>query len=222
MSIPSRPILACLFLGLAPFSRSGAQLPGLPVLQNGFASPGISVGVNYGTADDARGYAAAAAWAPSSARLQVSVGIGGFDPDDEVGDEGTALAYGGRVAVPLVGLTGGRAFGIVPFAGIGGASRDDGDIAHVPAGVSVGYRFAVAQTRAISVYVAPFYGWHRISLDDVSESNGLFRVSIGADATLTGALGLTIGYEFGAEADVGEPGPTSPQLGIGLSYAFRR
>ena len=29
-------------------------------------------------------------------------------------------------------------------------------------------------------------------------------------------------YEFGAEPDAGEPGPTGSVFGIGLSYAFRR
>jgi hypothetical protein len=195
----------------------------LPVIQNGFASPGIAVGANYGTADDVRGYAAAGSWAPSSARFQISVGIGGYDPDDDLLDEGTALAYGGRIAVPLVGLTGAGAFGVAPFVGIGGANLDEVDVAQIPAGVSVGYRFAVGRTRAVSVYLAPFYAWNRFTFaDDESESTGLFRASVGVDAALTTALGVSIGYEFGAEADVAEPGPTSPQLGIGLSYVLRR
>jgi hypothetical protein len=197
-----------------------AQMLGAPVLQNAFSNPGITVGVNYGTAKDVRGYGLAGAWAPATGRFQVSAGIGGYDPDE--GKRWTT--YGGRAAVPLTQLTGTGSFGVAPFAGIGSAGRDGVSLLHVPAGVAAGYRRGLGATRAISVYLAPFYSWNRFSQDDVSVSKGLIRVSGGVDVAVTAAIGLTVGYETGAEADVaaGEPGPSSSVFGIGLSYAFRR
>src|SRR5687767_8984728 len=128
---------------------------GVPVLQNGFTNPGATVAVNYGTAENVRGYGLAGAWAPASGRFQVSGGIGQYDPDD-----GKAwLTYGGRVGVPLTMFTGTGSFGVAPFAGIGAASRDGNSIMHVPVGVAAGYRRALGATRAISVYGSSFYGW---------------------------------------------------------------
>jgi hypothetical protein len=194
---------------------------GVPVLQNGFSNPGLTAAVNYGTAENVRGYGLAAAWAPASGRFQVSGGLGGYDRD-----EGKAwLTYGGRVGVPLTMFTGNGSFGVAPFAGLGAASREGVGIMHVPVGVAGGYRRALGSTRAISVYVAPFYGWTKVT-SDVEEvetvSKGLIRFSGGLDVGIIPGLGLTIGYEAGATADDGEPGPTGSVFGIGLSYAFRR
>src|SRR5688500_6537362 len=138
-----------------PGMAAHAQLPGLPVLQNGFSNPGVTAGANYGTEAGARGYAIAGAWAPPNGRFQLSAGIGGYDLEE--GD--TWLAYGGRFAMPLTGITGNGRFGIAPFAGIGGANRDESGLVHVPVGVAAGYRFALGQTRAVSVYLTPFYSW---------------------------------------------------------------
>ena len=198
-----------------------AQMLGLPVLQNGFSNPGITVAVNYGTAEGVRGYGLAAAWAPVSGRFQVSGGGGGYDPD-----EGKAwFTYGGRVGVPLTKLTGNGSFGVAPFAGLGAASRQGIAIMHLPVGIAAGYRRALGDTRAISVYGSSFYGWTRLTSDapDVETvSNGVIRFSGGLDVALTPGLGVTVGYEAGAKADAGEPGPTGSVFGIGLSYAFGR
>ncbi len=200
---------------------AGAQMLGVPVLQNGFSNPGITAAVNYGTADSVRGYGVAGAWAPASGRFQVSGGIGGYDPAEGK----TWLTYGGRFAMPLTRFTGSGNFGIAPFAGIGAANREGVSILHVPVGVAAGYRRALGATRAISVYGSSFYGFTRATSDadtDASESNGLIRFAGGVDVAVLPALGLTIGYEFGAKAEVTEPGPRSSIFGIGLSYAFRR
>jgi hypothetical protein len=198
-----------------------AQMLGLPVLQNGFSNPGITVAVNYGTAEGVRGYGLAAAWAPVSGRFQVSGGGGGYDPD-----EGKAwFTYGGRVGVPLTKLTGNGSFGVAPFAGLGAASRQGIAIMHLPVGIAAGYRRALGDTRAISVYGSSFYGWTRLTNEapDVETvSNGVIRFSGGLDVALTPGLGVTVGYEAGAKADAGEPGPTGSVFGIGLSYAFGR
>ena len=198
-----------------------AQMLGVPVLQNGFSNPGITVAVNYGSAQNVRGYGLAGAWAPASGRFQVSGGLGKYDPDADK----SWFTYGGRVAVPLTGLTGTGAFGVAPFAGLGAASRGGTSIMHLPAGVAAGYRRPLGATRAISVYGSSFYGWTRLT-SDVEDakpvSNGVIRFSGGLDVALMPAFGITIGYEAGQKADLGEPGPTGSVFGVGLSYALRR
>ena len=223
---PHRVITVVAMLAATAVCRLDAQMPGLPVLQNGFSNPGITAAVNYGTAEGVRGYGVAGAWAPASGRFQVSGGIGGYDPDEGK----TWLSYGGRIGVPLTMFTGNGSFGVAPFAGIGAANRADEALLYVPVGVAAGYRRAVGETRAISVYGSSFYGWNRLTDDrpdgdparDRTISNGLIRFSAGLDFAVTTSLGVTIGYEFGAKADPGEPGPTGSVFGIGLSYAFRR
>ena len=213
-----------LLVALATLAGPGsapAQMLGVPVLQNGFTNPGITVAVNYGTADGVRGYGIAAAWAPPSGLFQVSGGVGGYDPDQGK----TWASYGGRFAVPLTRFTGNGSFGVAPFAGIGAANREGVSILHVPVGVAAGYRRALGATRAISAYGSSFYGWTRATSDadtDASEQKGLIRFSIGLDVTVIPSLGLTLGYELGAKAAGDEPGPGSSIFGIGLSYAFRR
>ena len=218
----SRRVVAVIaLLAGTAVSRLDAQMPGLPVLQNGFSNPGITAAVNYGTAEGVRGYGLAGAWPPARGRFQVSGGVGGYDPDQGK----TWVSYGGRIGVPLTMFTGTGNFGIAPFAGIGAASREGMTLMHIPVGVAAGYRRAVGETRAVSVYGSSFYGWNRLASDVEgveAESNGVFRFSGGLDFALTTSLGVTVGYEFGAKADAGEPGPTGSVFGIGLSYAFRR
>jgi hypothetical protein len=216
------PVVSLSLIGLVGGGRPlNAQMLGVPVLQNGFSNPGITVAVNYGTADSVRGYGIAAAWAPANGRFQVSGGFGGYDPDEGK----TWATYGGRFAMPLTRFTGTGNFGIAPFAGIGAANREGVSLMHVPVGVAAGYRRGLGATRAVSVYGSSFYGWNRTTSDadaDASDSKGLIRFSGGVDVTVIPALGLTLGYEFGAKAGDDEPGPRGSIFGIGLSYAFRR
>jgi hypothetical protein len=213
--------VALLTTGTGVLRPLHAQMLGVPVLQNGFSNPGLTAAVNYGTAEGVRGFGLAGAWAPASGRFQFSGGIGGYDRDVDK----TWITYGGRAAVPLTGLTGNGSFGVAPFAGLGAASRGGTSIMHVPVGIAAGYRRALGETRAISVYGSSFYGWSRLT-SDVEDaetvSSGVIRFSGGLDVALTPGFGVTIGYEVGAKADADEPGPTGSVFGIGLSYAFRR
>ena len=199
---------------------ANAQMPGVPVLQNAFANPGLTVAVNYGYSDDAKAYAGAIAWAPTNTRFQVTAGFGAMDPDP--GDR--TAAWGARAAVPITqGMMTGK-LGIGAFAGVGGASHDGISLLHVPAGASVSFRTRMGERRGISFYAAPFYSWTRTSDDGESDSKGLVRVSLGVDVAVVPSLGITVGYELGqtADEDVGEPGATGGMFGVGLSYALRR
>jgi hypothetical protein len=194
-----------------------AQMPGVPVLQNAFTNPGVTLAVNAGTSTDAKAYAGAAAWAPSSGRFQLSLGAGGFDP--KTGKMG--IAYGVRAAVPLTFLPRSESYGISLFAGFGGASPDTLTLNQVPVGLGIGYRRALGATRGISLYATPTYLFARQSGGGTSTRKNLLRASVGLDVTLISSLGLTLGYELGAEAKAGEAGPSAPIFGLGLSYALR-
>jgi hypothetical protein len=208
----------------APGGLARAQMVGTPVLQNAFTNRGVTVAANYGSASGSRSYGAAAAWAPASGRVVLSLGGGVFDPSDAGLKSRTT--YGARAAFAVKEFASG-AVGVGAFAGVGGAGapKNDelgvGNILTVPAGLTIGYRHALGATRAISVYAAPFYSWARATVGGQSESEGKLRVSAGLDVALIPKVGLTLGVESGAKATEGKPGATSSLFGAGLSYAFR-
>lgn len=202
----------------AGWNSAMAQMPGVPVLQNAFANPGLTIAVNYGRSDDLQAYAGALAWAPPSARFQVTGGFGSVEPD--VGDRSSA--WGARASVPITQTMMAGKLGIGAFGGVGGASQDDVSLLHMPVGASVSWRTRLGERRGISFYAAPFYSWTRASIGDQSEKKGLVRGSFGVDVAVVRSLGITVGYELGQKAGVDEPGPTGGTFGVGISYALRR
>jgi hypothetical protein len=206
---------------------AGAQMPGVPVLQNGFVRPGAAAALNYGTAEGADVLALAGAWTPASGRFQLSLGLGLLSP--EVGDRGTTT--GVRAAVPIGTPWTGRpssAFGLAVFAGVGGtritAGGDAQGIVQVPAGIGVGYRRRIGETRALALFLTPSYTWTRRTgadaADGLGDESNLFRTAIGGDLVVTDRIGVTAGYEFGATAGSGAPGATGGIFGLGVSYIF--
>ena len=214
--------LAALLFVTACAPALAAQLPGLPVLQNAFAGPGLAAAVNAGGGSGATAYAAALGWAPRSARFQISVGAGVLVSDGETGG-----AFGIRAAVPVFQMMNG-ALGVAAFGGIGGAQgpRVAGGrvgLGQGPLGASVGYRRALGATRGFSVYAAPAFVFYRNDLGDDTKSAGLFRASVGGDFAVTRALGVTAGVELGAQRSGDDgAGPSGTIWGVGVSYAFGR
>lgn len=207
-----------------PGAASG-QMPGVPTLQNAWANPGFTAGVNAGTGGGSQTVAAAVAWAPSSGRFLLSGGAGARNADDG----GRGGAYGIRAAMPVWSLAGG-AIGIAGFVGIGGAREPEaeigfdrgGTLTQVPVGVGIGYRRAFNFIRGASVYVTPFYSYNRLTVEETTISRSLFRGSVGLDVGITNSIGVTAGAEFGASAEEGAPGPRGSVFGVGASYAFGR
>jgi hypothetical protein len=200
----------------------GAQLPGLPVLQNAFVGPGLAAAVNAGGGSGASAYAAALGWAPRSARFQVSVGAGVLVSGGQTGG-----AFGVRGAVPVFSMMGGN-LGVAGFLGVGGArgrevpQRGRAGLGQVPVGAAVAYRRALGATRGFSVYAAPFVGFFRDDFGDAgTQSATLLRVSVGGDFAITRAIGVTAGLEAGSSRADG-PGPSGVVWGAGVSYAFGR
>jgi hypothetical protein len=201
-----------LWIANAPMAR--AQMLGAPVLQNAFTNRGITLGADFGAGDGARSYGGAIAWSPASAKYQLSGGVAFLDRDNA---SGTAT-YGARLMVPVLNHR--SAFGVSPFVGVGGASFDGITDWQIPLGISAGYRRAIGNGHGISAYVSPFYTWARVRQNHLTDTHGLFRVSVGVDAAVVPSLGVTIGFETGATAGDGEPGATGSIFGLGVSYAL--
>jgi hypothetical protein len=196
-----------------------AQMPGAPVLQNAWATPGIVAAVDIAGGSDGTVYAAAASWTPGSGRFQLSGG-GGFRTVTGGGNGGV---YGIRAAIPLGGASG--SFGFGAFAGIGGGSATHktnafvdsvANTAEIPVGAAVGWRHAIGATHGLSVYATPSY----VFFTGGKKTDGLVRVGIGADVGITKAIGATVGADFGGTRPRGFGGPSGSLFGVGLSYAL--
>ena len=195
----------------------GAQMPGVPVVQNGFAASGMTLAVNYGSGTGSTAYALAFGWGPTSARFQISGAVGGVRPDTA----STWTGYGLRAAVPLYSGMADR-FGVALFGGVGGARRDTTSIVRIPVGIGAGYRFPFGATRSVSVYASPFFVWSRLSERGVrAQGDNAMRGSLAGDLVLTRNIGLTVGYEFGSKGDGLSPGSANGVFGAAVSYAFR-
>lgn len=209
--------LAALFCA----TRAAAQMPGAPILQNAWASPGIVSALNFIGGSNGSIYGAAVSWAAASARLQLSGGIGIRSRTGS--GSGTNSVYGVRVAVPFGGQS--AAFGFGAFAGVGAgasvrASPADSlaSTTTFPIGVALGWRRALGATRGISVYATPSY----IFFTRDSSRTGLVRASLAVDVGLTKAIGITAGTEFGQNRPRTAGGPSGTLYGLGLSYALGR
>ena len=194
-----------------------AQMPTVPVLQNGFASSGMTLAVNYGSAKTTDAYALAAGWGPASRRFQISGALGAVRPDTG----STWTGYGIRAAVPLYSNATER-LGVAVFGGVGGARRDTTSIVRIPVGVGAGFRFPIGATRSVAAYAAPFFVWSRLSeKGSRAQGDNAMRGSVAGDLVLTRNIGITAGYEFGAKTSEGAFGATSGVFGAAVSYAFR-
>ena len=209
---------ACIIVASFLYSSVAlAQMPGAPVLQNSWASPGIVVALNFATGSGSL-YGGALGWAPSSGRFQLSAGAGAHSPK---GGSSRGV-YGARLAMPLMQLMAGK-LGLAGFVGVGGGAGKAGDTTAsksvVPLGVGIGYRQAFGTAgRGISAYLDPNYQFH----SGTAGKKGYFRVGGGVDIGISPRFGATLGFESGASAKTGEVGPTGALFGIGLSMKLGR
>src|SRR5437762_12780543 len=72
-----------------------AQLPGAPVLQNVWATPGVVGAFDLAGGSGGSVYAAAGSWTPNAGRFQFSGGLG---MQARSGGGGSSVAYGVRAA----------------------------------------------------------------------------------------------------------------------------
>jgi hypothetical protein len=212
-------------------SEANGQMPGAPVLQNAWATPGFVAAANYAGSSGQNVFAGAVGWSPGSGRFQLSGGVGYQTRTDFDG----RTVYGARLAIPFGGAS--STFGFAAFAGIGGGPAGKHEVVinpatgdkvtvddtassttQVPLGAAIGYRRSIGSTHGISIYATP--AWVIYSGGD--KTDGLFRVAFGVDVGITRSLGATAGVDFGGTRAKEVGGPSSAQYGIGISYAFGR
>jgi len=226
-------LLLAILASVVSVAPAAAQMPGLPTLQNAFTSPGLAAAANYGSSDAFTVVGLAGSWTPGSNRLQVTGGLAAVSPDGG-GDRATGV--GARAAVPIrTRWTGPESsLGAALFAGIGGAWRSGGGLVELPVGGTASYRRRVGEGRAVSLYIAPYFQWtrrtgaglndsdpERLDLEvETRDDSDLIRAAIGLDFLISSRLSLSLGYDFGASADVGRPGPTGGIFGAGLGVSF--
>jgi hypothetical protein len=192
-----------------------AQMPGAPVLQNAWASPGTVLAVDFAGGGGGSVYAGAVAWAPGGGRFQFSAGAG----SQSVTGGSSRVVYGARLALPVMQAMGGK-LGVAGFGGIGGGSTKAANLVDsaqaklvVPAGAAIGYRQAIGTAgRGFSAYLSPHYQYRS---RDAGNMSG-FRVGYGVDAGISSRFGLTAGGESGS----GSAGGTT--WGIALSMKLGR
>jgi hypothetical protein len=213
-AIGLRRLLAPFTLALA-YSGLGAQVPAVPVLQNAFMNAGLAVAANFGGGGGQTFYGAAAAWGLGG-KLQVSGAAGA-----QRGNNATRGAYGARAAATVWTSSGG-ALGVGAFAGVGGAPRTQTQaivtnpaVLNVPAGVAIGYRRPLGQSRGISAYATPFYQWTR-SDDGTVRTSGTVRVAFGADFSISQTFGVTLGGELGRSS--GSSRTAASTLGAAVTF----
>lgn len=194
-----------------------AQMPGSPVLQNAWASPGMVVAGNLASGGGSL-YAGAIGWSPTGGRFQISAGAGSHNPKNG----SSRFVYGARAALPMMQAMAGK-LGVAGFVGIGGGATSAGDTTasktHVPVGVGIGYRQAIGTAgRGFSAYLDPMYQFHT----GTKGKDGYFRVAGGLDIGVSSRFGLTLGFESGAKAAAGEVGPSGGLFGVGVSMKLGR
>jgi hypothetical protein len=212
-SLTSLPRLICTPAVLALYaSAAAAQTPGLPVLQNAFANPGIAVAANFGSGSGQSFFGAAGSWGVGGGKLGLSAAAG-----VQRGGGSTRGAYGARASSTLWSSSGG-ALAVGAFAGVGGAPRtrlnnvvNNPAVMIIPVGASVGYRRAIG-SRGISAYASPMFRWVRATSDSAVTTSG-FRAGLGIDVGLSSSLGASIGTEIGAGGGGGS------MIGAAITFA---
>jgi hypothetical protein len=207
-------------LTLASISSSAAQLPGAPVLQNAWATPGIVAAIDFASGSDGEVYALAGAWSPTSGRFQLSGGAG----SRRFSGVGSRSVFGLRLAVPFGGGPASN-FGFAAFVGGGGGAGGKSNAAdslastsQVPVGAAIGWRRALGANHGVSLYASPSY----VFFTGGTKAGGLVRGSVGADLGITASLGLTAGVEFGQTRVRAVGGPSGTLFGVGIAYALGR
>ena len=155
----SRARRVVVFVAILAAGKLTAQLPGVPVLQNAFANPGLTIAVNYGRSDSAPGVCG---------RRRVGAGQCTISDDRRIRAQsiqraaarssGVGRACGGTDHANHDGRKAGHSAHSLASAAHRRTTRS---LLHVPAGASVSFRTRLGERRGISFYAAPFYSWTR-------------------------------------------------------------
>lgn len=207
-SVRSARLLAAAIVLLGA-AKSGAQAWAYP----SFQPPRITTReLNFGIADGGHaGTSLVFQWREhAAARSQFSLDVGLADPDQRGLDN--VLFLGGQYALQLATSTPDVPLDFLLTAGANLAFGDNTAL-RVPVGVSVGHRFPLEGSLALTPYVHP-----RLSLDfcggcSGDESQFGINFDVGANLEITRALALRAAAMFGGSDRFGD-------TGIGFSLAW--
>jgi hypothetical protein len=214
----ARALGSALLLVSATFAphAAAAQAPGIPVLQSAFYNRGFAVGINV-AGGGGSALAGAVAYAPLAGQVVIVAGGGTVSHDNM--SEPTA---GFRIAYRFRTFGADRQIGAAVFLGAGttlGAAKSR--VGRTPVGLSLAYRRALGETRALALYAAPYYDGTRVKIPDQATVTGSrFRSAVGVDVAVTPSIGAGLGVDFGGAGEPKTALAGATQFGAGLSYHF--
>lgn len=202
-----RRFLGLSALVLAAAAPLAAQAYGYPAMQNSRISERE---YNFVLADGGgSGTALVFQWREGlgNPKWQFTMDAGFADPDDVASE--TRLIVGGGFGFQLTQATSDMPFDIVLAGGLGAAFGDDVTRLRLPFGASIGHRFPLEGTFAISPFVHPRLSWNRISgTGTTTRSDTNLDLDIGANFEISPQMAVRIAAGLGdAEA-------------IGVSFAW--
>lgn len=196
-----RRLLGLSALALAVAAPLGAQAYNYPAMQSSRVSERE---YNFVLADgDGSGTALVLQWREGLAnpKLQFTLDAGFADPDG-AGAE-TRLIIGGGLYYQLTTSTADMPFDIVLGGGIGASFGDDSTTLRLPFGASIGHRFPLEGTFAITPFVHPRLTWDRVSSNGFSDSDINLDLDIGANFELTEQMAFRIAAGLGHSEAIG-------------------
>lgn len=198
---------------------AGAQAYAYPSFQQPRITPRE---YNFGIADGgSAGTALVFQWREGmSAKQQLSLDVGIADPDYR--DSKNVFFIGGQLAQQLTTASADMPLDLLFTAGLNGAFGDNTSLFRIPVGVSLGHRFPLEGSMAITPYVHP-----RASIDFLrfdgpfggreSDTEVNIDFDIGASFEFTTSLALRASAGFGGGNSIA----SDDSFGISLAYTPR-
>jgi hypothetical protein len=127
---------------------------------------------------------------------------GGFADPDGAGAE-TRIILGGGFGYQLTKATSDMPFDIVLAGGLGASFGDDVTLLRLPFGASIGHRFPLEGTLAITPFVHPRLSWNRISTTGFSDSDTGLDLDIGANFEINPQMAIRVSAGLGDSEAIG-------------------
>ena len=134
-------------------------------------------------------------------KWQFTMDAGFADPDGPGAE--TRLIIGGGFGYQLTQATSDMPFDIVLAGGLGASFGDSITILRLPFGASIGHRFPLEGTFAISPFVHPRLSWNRISTTGFSDSDTGLDLDIGANFEINPRMAVRVSAGLGDSDAIG-------------------
>lgn len=128
-------------------------------------------------------------------KLQFTLDAGFADPDAPAAD--TRLVIGGGLGYQIASASADMPFDIVLAGGIGVTTGDNVTTVRVPFGASIGHRFPLEGSVALTPFVHPRLSYDRVSFNGGSASDTNLNVDIGANFELKPQMSIRAAAALG-------------------------